>query len=120
MISKVQRSNYRLPTSSLSWMALRIINYSLKCTVEVLSTSLRPREEGKLRDPVTYKLLTPRPGRLSECSQKSLSQTSHLDFVSVTSTCAVIPGAHYSPSFHHIWGRVSDRRAGEMSATEDG
>lgn len=90
-----------LPTSCPSWTALRIINYPLKYTVEVLSAGMRPREKGKLRDLATYKLLTPglSPGRLPESSQRSLSQTSHLDFVSVTFTRAVTPGARYSPSF---------------------
>lgn len=69
---------------------------------------------------MTYKLLTPglSPGSLPESSQKSLSQTSHLYFVSVTFTRAVTPGARYSPSFQYTWGR--ERKEGEMRATEDG
>lgn len=95
--------NSLLPTSCPSWTALRIINYALKYTAEVLNTGMRPREKGKLCDLTTYKLLTPglSPGRLPESSQKSLSQTSHLDFVSVTFTRAVTPGARYSPSFQY-------------------
>lgn len=101
---KVGSSNSLLPTFCPSWTSFRVINYPLKYTVEVLSAGMRPGEKGKLRDPATYKLLTPglSPGRLPESSQKSQSQTSHLDFVSVTFTRAITPGVRYSPSFQ--WG----------------
>lgn len=84
---------------------------------------MRPREKGKLRDLATSKLLTPglSPGRLPESSQKSLSQTSHLVFVSVTSCtrchsrCSPFPFV----SMHRGEER-SGRKEGEMRATEDG
>lgn len=119
--------NSVLPASCPSWTALGIINYPLKYTVEVLSAGMRPREKGKLRDLPTYKLLTPglNPGRLPESSQKSLSQTSRLDFVSVTLTRAVTPGARRSPSFQYTYrerreGGKGASVGGEMRATEDG
>lgn len=70
-----------------------VINYSPKYTTEALGAGMRTRGKGKLCDLSTYKLLTPGlgPGRLPESSQKSLSQTSHLDFVSVAFTRAVTP-----------------------------
>lgn len=94
------------PASCPSWTALRTINYPLKYTVEVLSAGKRPREKGKLHGPVTCKLLTPglSPGLLPVSSQKSPSQTLHLDFVSVTLTRAATPGARCSPSFQYTWG----------------
>lgn len=64
--------NSLLLTFCPSWTALKIINYPLKYTVEVLSAGMRPGGKGKLCDPATYKLLTPglRPGRLTESSPK--------------------------------------------------
>lgn len=61
-------SSTSLPSST----ALGTINYPLKYTAEVLSAWMRPREKGKLHDPMTYKLLTPglSPGLLPVSVQK--------------------------------------------------
>ncbi len=114
-VLKSGKFNSLLRTSCPSWTALRIINYPLKYTVEVLSTGMRPREKGKLCDLATYKLLTPglSPGRLPESSQKSLSQTSHLDFFFVTFTQAVTPGAHYCLFVSIHLGEGRTERGGE-------
>ncbi len=116
-VLKSGKFNSLLSTSCPSWTAFRIINYPLKYTVEVLSAGMRPGEKGKLCDLATYKLLTPglSPGRLPESSQKSLSQTSHLDFVSVTFTRAVTPGTCYSPSFQYTYRRDGGRRGADES-----
>lgn len=107
--------NSQLPTSCPSWTALRIINYPLKYTVEVLSAGMRPREKGKLCDPATYKLLTPglSPGHLPESSQKKPESNITFGLCLVTFTRAVTPGARCSPSFPYTRRRDGAARGEE-------